>query len=116
MPVRLPAPALPPAEYPRRRRAGTSQPPRRLRVWAHLDGKRVSTEPLRFADRLHRFLTGLRIESIDEHDSIEMVGLMLYAPRQQIAALQRDRLSVHVHALGHHSLGALAFEGEVGNR
>ena len=76
----------------------------------------IRTEPIRLANRLHRFLTGLRVKSIDEHDPIEVIGFVLHAPREQVASLERYRLSMHVHALGDHAACALAFERQIRNR
>ena len=45
-----------------------------------------------------------------------MVGLVLDAPRQQVAALDDDRVAVLVEALGHDPLGAPAVVLEAGQR
>ena len=50
---------------------------------AELDLHRIRAEPVRLPNSLHRFLTRLRVESIDEHDAVQVVGFMLHAPREQ---------------------------------
>ena len=77
---------------------------------AELDLHRIRAEPIRLPNSLHRFLTRLRVESIDEHDAVEVIGFMLHAPREQVAPLERYRLPMHVHALGDNAACAFAFE------
>ena len=77
---------------------------------AELDLHRIRAEPIRLPNSLHRFLTRLRVESIDEHDAVQVVGFMLHAPREQVASLERYWFPMHVHALGDNAACALAFE------
>ena len=68
--------------------------------------------PLGLADRLERGLAGLPVEPVDEQDPVEVVGLVLHAAGQQVAALDGHRLAVHVLALGHHPQGPPGVEVE----
>src|SRR5215469_12624835 len=54
------------------------------------------TGPLRIPDGLHRELALLLVEPVDEQDAVEVVGLVLYAAGEQLAALDRHRVAVHV--------------------
>jgi len=81
---------------------------------ADMDGWRWLAEPLRLPDDAHRFAPSLWVQSVDEEDSIKVVGLVLNATRQQVAALDDDRLPVHVHSLGYDTHRALRVESEPG--
>ena len=83
-------------------------------VRAGMEGRGWLAEPLRLADEAHRLAPGLWIKLVDEEDSVEVIGLMLDATRQQIAAFDDDRFSVHIHALRHDAQGTLRVEGEPG--
>lgn len=62
-------------------------------------------EPLGLANQPHGFLAFGGVQSVNEHNAVEVVSLMLYASSQQITALDDNRLTVHVHASGNHATG-----------
>ena len=72
--------------------------------------------PLGLPDRLERGLLGLGVEPVDEQHAVEVVGLVLDAAGEQVAALDRDRVAVDVLAVRDDVLLAHAVEGEVGQR
>ncbi len=82
---------------------------------ADFDLSRMLTVPLRRADGPQSFAAGIAVEAVDEQHAVEMVGLMLDAARHHLAALDGDRLAVHVHALGDDVQVSLAVEVEAGN-
>ena len=60
----------------------------------------LEPEPLGLADRLLGGLAGLVVEPVDEEHAVEVVGLVLDGAGEQLGALDRDRLAVHVEPLG----------------
>ncbi len=80
----------------------------------HRSGCFRSAEPLRLPDLPHRGLAGLGVQPVDEQHPVEVVGLVLDRPGEQLGALDRHRLAVHVEALGDHRQGALAVVGQLG--
>src|SRR5215471_8025998 len=70
--------------------------------------------PFRLADLLHRQLPGDRVEPVDEQDAAQVIRLMLDASGQVTAALEGDRLPVHVETPGHHAVGPFGGVGEAG--
>src|SRR5712691_9555669 len=55
--------------------------------------------PFGFADGLHGQLALLLAHPVDEQDAVQVVGLVLHAAGEQLGALDRDRLTMHVEAL-----------------
>ena len=56
--------------------------------------------PVGLADQPHRLAALLGVEPVDEQDAVEVVGLVLHRPRQQVGALDGDRLAERVPAAG----------------
>ena len=54
----------------------------------------------------------LGVEPVDEQDAVEVVGLVLHAARQQVGALDGDRLAVRVEAAGDDLHGARGVEAQ----
>jgi hypothetical protein len=55
------------------------------------------------------------VEPVDEQHAVEVVGLVLHAASEVCGALDRDRVAVHVLAVGHDVGLAPAVEGQTGN-
>src|SRR5260370_9079642 len=56
--------------------------------------------PVGRPDPPHRQLALVGIETVNEQHAIQMIGLVLHAPREHSAPLKGDRLAVHVETLG----------------
>ena len=94
--------------YPRRPAASdtAARPLRRCRWVVRRDLAPAGPgRPHHSASRI-AFIASLRcfrVEPVDEQDAVQVVGLVLDAAGQQLGALERHRLAVHVEALGDHA-------------
>src|SRR5438552_7305203 len=104
----------PPPACPRRR-PSPSESLAEGRMGAQLDRRRMTARPLGFTNRLECQLALLAVQPINEQDAIEVVGLVLDTPGQQLAALDGHRFAVHVHALGDDTHRTLGGEREARN-
>ena len=59
---------------------------------------------------------GLGVETVDEQDAVEVVGLVLDGAGQQVRALDAHRVAVHVPAGGDHVQVPAAVAAEAGDR
>lgn len=71
-------------------------------------------EPLGFSNQSHGFFAFSRVQSINENDAVEVVGLMLHASRKKVTALNDHRFTVHVHSSGYDATGPSGVKRQTG--
>src|SRR6185437_4630341 len=81
-----------------------------------LDLRGGHARPLGLADGLHRELALLLVEPVDEQDAVEVIRLVLDAAGEELGALERDRVAVHVEAGRDHPGRAGGGELQAGQR
>ena len=84
-----------------------------MRAEFHLRGV---TKPLCIANGLHCGLARFSIKTINEQDAVQVICFVLHSACKQFAALNDNRLTVHVEALRHDPHCTRCVERESGER